>query len=94
MIDKTGEGPGVQGTCNIATPVMVTVILKQSCKIGWVRNQVRLLNLGLSHWVEGPVGSKARECSVISATVFEETHKAGGWVGKLRRPSAIALGRA
>lgn len=55
---------------------------------------MRLLNLGLSHWVEGPVGSKARECSVISATVFEETHKAGGWVGKLRRPSAIALGRA
>lgn len=73
---------------------MVTVVLKQSCKIDWVRNQACLLNLGLSHGVKGPVGSKAREFSVLSATVFGETHKAGGWVGKLRWPLAIALGTA
>ena len=31
---------------------MVTVVLKQSCKIDWVRNQACLLNLGLSHGVK------------------------------------------
>lgn len=54
------EGPVI-----IEVLVMITVILKQSYKIGWVRNQVCLLDLGLSPWVGRSGWRHARECRIL-----------------------------
>lgn len=54
-----------------------------------------LLDLGLTHWVEGPGWRQGQRMqSVPSATLFEEPCQAGGWVYKLRWLLAIALGTA
>lgn len=45
----------VWGTCNIAVLVMVVVILKQHCKIQWVRNQMCLLRTRLEVRLENAV---------------------------------------
>lgn len=71
--ELVSEGPVI-----VAVLVTVMIILKQPCRIGWVRNQVCLLQLGLSHWIGGPGWRQGRECSFISVTLFEEPHQAGG----------------
>lgn len=58
--ELVSEGPVI-----IAVLVMVMVILKQPCRIDWVRNEACLLDLGLSHRIGGPGWRQGRECRVL-----------------------------
>lgn len=66
-----GRELGYEGTAIPAGLAMAMVIVKQSDKIGCLRNRECLLDLDLNPWVEDQVAGKARQCRVTAAVLFE-----------------------